>query len=191
MPPNNLSISNVGNNVHSDNENEMMAVRASQAAAQKIMKNDSKRYRDHIQATTNTYGWNIVETGVPIPAMPTYPAPPRPHQNIKLPLQQKLNKSMNIFTSNGFSSARQYLINTKANIQYTKNQLDAKDRLERKEYYTPEWILAKESVKHLMQKKAKNRNNTMKTLRSLTSVNKPSSGGRKQRKRKTLRKRNQ
>ena len=191
MPPNNLSISNVGNNVHSDNENEMMAVRASQAAAQKIMKNDPKQYRDQIQATTNTYGWNTVETGAPIPAMPTYPAPPRPHQNIKLPLQQKLNKAMNIFTSNGFSSARQYLINTKANIQYTKNQLDAKDRLERKEYYTPEWILAKESVKHLMQKKAKNRNNTMKTLRSLTSVNKPSSGGRKQRKRKTLRKRNQ
>lgn len=178
-------------NVHSDNENEIMAVRASQAAAQKMMKNDSKRYRDHIQATTNTYGWNTVETGVPIPAMPTYPAPLQPHQNIKLPLQQKLNKSMNIYTSNGFSSARQYLINTKANIQYTKNQLDAKDRLEKKEYYTPEWILAKERVKHSMQKKAKNRNNTMKTLRSLTSVNKPSSGGRKQRKRKTLRKRNQ
>lgn len=184
MPPNNRSTSNVGNNIYSDNENEMMAVRASQAAAQKMMKNDSKRYRDQIQATTNTYGWNTVETGAPIPAMSTYPAPLQPHQNIKLPLQQKLNKSMNIYTSNGFSSARQYLINTKANIQYTKNQLDAKDRLERKEYYTPEWILAKESVKHLMQKKAKNRNNTIKTLRYLAYNAK---GGRKQRTRKTLR----
>jgi hypothetical protein len=43
MPPNNLSRSNVGKQVHLDNENEneRMAVRASQAAAQKMMRNDS------------------------------------------------------------------------------------------------------------------------------------------------------
>lgn len=188
MPPNNRSTSNVGNNIYSDNENEMMAVRASQAAAQKMMKNDPKQYRDHMQATTNTYGWNTVDTGVPIPAMPTYPAPPRPHQNIKLPLEKKLNKAMNILTSNGLSTARQYLINTKANIEYTKKQLHGNDRLKRKEGYTPEWILAQESVKRRTQKNAKNRNNTMKTLRYLAYNAK---GGRTQRTRKTLRNRKQ
>lgn len=184
MPPTNRSRSTVRNNIDSDNENERMAVRASQAAAQKMMKNDPKQYRDQIQATTNTYGWNTVETGAPIPAMPAYPAPPRPHQNIKRPLNEKINTAISILNKNGFNKARQYVINTKANIEYTKTQRDARDRLNRKEYYTPEWILAQGRVKRLMQKEAKNRNNTMKTLRYLAYNAK---GGRTQRTRKTLR----
>lgn len=186
MPPNNLSRSNVGKQVHLDNENEneRMAVRASQAAAQKMMRNDSKRYRDHIQATTNTYGWNTVETGAPIPAMPTYPAPLPPHPNIKLPLNEKIKKAMNILTSNGLPAARQYLINTKATIEYKNTQAKG-DGSKSNKVYTPEWILAQESVKRRLQQTAKNRNKEMETLRSLAHGAK---GGRKQRMRKTLRK---
>jgi hypothetical protein len=195
MPPNHRSTSNVGNAVHSENENEMMAVKASQAAAQKMMNNDPKRYRDQIQATTNTYGWNTVETGVPIPAMPTYPAPLPPHQNIKLPLQQKLNKAISIYHTKGFNNARQYVIHTKVPEEYgthavsesIKNKNNKNTVVITQKKYTPEWIIAKESTKRRMQKEAKNRNNTMNTLRFLASAK----GGHKQRTRKTRRNRKQ
>jgi len=88
MPPNNRSKVRLGN-INSDNENEMMAVNASQAAAKKILNHDPREYRDRMMATTNTYGWNTVETGAPVPPMPNYPAPLPPHKNTKLPLNQK------------------------------------------------------------------------------------------------------
>jgi hypothetical protein len=177
MPPNNRSTSNAGN---ASNENEMMAVKASKAAAQKMMNNDPKRYRNQRMATTNMYGWNTVETGAPIPAMPSYPAPLPPHKNTKLALNQKINKAMTTLTSNGLSAARKYLINTKATSQYTKERNPS-----RSENYTPEWILAKESAERRTKKNTNNRNRNMSMRRYLASAK----GGRKtHRKRKTLRK---
>ena len=187
MPPNHRSTRYV-EAVDSNDENEMMAVKASQAAAQKMMNNDPKRYRNQIQATTNTYGWNTVETGSPIPAMPAYPAPLPPHQNIRLPLQQKLNKAISILHTKGFNNARQYVIHTKIPEEYgTRNVIDVNNKgeeIKTQQKYTPEWILAKEMTTRRIRKEANDRAKNMNIRRYLASAK----GGRTQRVRKALRK---
>jgi len=188
MPPHHRSKPDVKNRVDSNNENEMMAVKASQAAAQKMIHNDPKQYRNRIKETINTYGWNIVETGAPIPAMPTYPPPLPPHQNIKRPLQQKLHKAISIYNTKGFNNARQYVIHTKIPEEYgTHTVIEVNNKgkeIKTQEKYTPEWILAKEMTTRRIRKEANDRAKNMNIRRYLASAK----GGRTQRVRKALRK---
>lgn len=167
MAPNNRSTSNVGiTHLENENENEMIAVRASKAAAQKMMNNDPRRYRDAIMATTNTYGWNTVETGAPIPAMPTYPAPLPPHKNTKLPLNQKINKAMSILAEKGLKNARQYIINTKVPEEYGTHEVRGSEGKITQEKYTPEWILAKERSKRPRGGRTLRKRKTLRKTRS-------------------------
>jgi hypothetical protein len=106
--------------------------------------NDPKQYRNRIMTATTMDGWNTVEKGISIPAMPTYPPPLPPHKNIKLPLDQKLNKAISIYKEKRFNNARQYIINTKIPEEYGTHAVRGKEGVVTQEKYTPEWILAKE-----------------------------------------------
>jgi hypothetical protein len=167
----------------------MLLHRSPYAVSQRMMHNDPKRYRDQIMATTNTYGWNTVTTGDPIPAIPAYPAPSRPHPNTRLPLRQKINTAMNILTSSGLSDARKYVIHMKIPEEYgTHNVREVKEGkiVETQEKYTPEWILARESTRRRMKKEANARNKNMKMKQYLAYSAK---GGRTKHMRKTSHKR--